>query len=275
MTERHTALIGFGQVRHKRSRPSPHAFVYSNFFVWLNMRSLPERGVAALPRNRWSALSFFDKDHGDGGDNALAWLDALLDANGLGHCKGDAWLHTYPRVWGYTFKPVSFWYCHDAAGQLGAVVAEVNNTFGERHVYVLPHAQLGAPIVAGKAFHVSPFCEVRGEYQFTFMHRSSGLASESSGHHPSHTVARIAYDDQAISAQRLPTLLTSVSGQLQPLVGASRRRALWRYPLMTLAVMARIHLQAFALWRKRVPFFYKPTPPAVAVTKAQANAKHN
>jgi DUF1365 family protein len=154
-------------------------------------------------------------------------------------------------------------------------VAEVNNTFGERHVYVLPHAQLGAPIVAGKAFHVSPFCEVRGEYQFTFMHRSSGLASESSGHHPSHTVARIAYDDQAISAQRLPTLLTSVSGQLQPLVGASRRRALWRYPLMTLAVMARIHLQAFALWRKRVPFFYKPTPPAVAVTKAQANAKHN
>lgn len=271
MPDRHTALIGFGQVRHKRSRPSPHAFVYRNFFIWLNMRSLPQQGVTALPRNRWSALSFFDKDHGDGGDNALAWLDALLEANGLGHCKGDAWLHTYPRVWGYTFKPVSFWYCHDEAGQLGAVVAEVNNTFGERHVYVLPHAQLGAPLVAGKAFHVSPFCEVRGEYQFTFMHRDSGLKN----HHPSHTVARIAYDDHAISTQRAPTLLTSVSGQLQPLVGASRRRALWRYPLMTLAVMARIHLQAFALWRKRVPFFYKPAPPAVAVTQARPHKKQN
>ena len=256
------ALIGFGQVRHRRTRPHSNAFTYDNFFVWLPMREWSDAGSPALPRNRFSALSFFDKDHGVGGGDALQWLDTLLDEHGLQHCKGALWLHTYPRVWGYTFKPVSFWYCHTHNGALGAVVVEVNNTFGERHIYVLPQVTLGKPVVAGKAFHVSPFCEVRGDYRFTFMHRHHGTK------HPTQTVARIEYDDQAISATRPPTLLTSVSGQLQPLTAKARMRALWRYPLMTLAVMARIHWQAWMLWRKKVPFFAKPIPPQRLVTKA-------
>jgi uncharacterized protein len=266
------ALIGFGQVRHARARPSTNAFVYSNYFVWLPMRQFPRDGSPALPRNRWSALSFFDKDHGAGGPDALAWLDTLLGEHHLAHCSGDVWLHTYPRVWGYTFKPVSFWYCHTPDGALGAVVVEVNNTFGERHIYVLPQVTLGVPVLAHKAFHVSPFCEVRGEYRFTFMHRfTAGGSGKAQCAHPSHTVARIEYDDTAIDASRVPTLLTSVSGALQALTPAARRRALWQYPFMTLAVMARIHWQAFVLWRKRVPFFTKPQPPARAVTQASTD----
>mgnify|MGYP002631116282 FL=1 len=274
-TDQSQALIGFGQVRHQRTRPSSNTFTYANYFVWLPMRTFNARGSSALPRNRWSALSFFDSDHGDGADNALQWLDTLLKEHGLSHCTGQAWLHTYPRVWGYTFKPVSFWYCHTASGELGAVVVEVNNTFGERHIYVLPQVALGKPILANKSFHVSPFCEVRGEYRFTFMHRfdrSQALDPRSSLHtHPSHTVARIEYDDQAIARGRTPTLLTSVSGQLEPLHATTRQRALWRYPLMTAAVMVRIHWQALVLWRKRVPFISKTKPPATAVTRAHAD----
>ena len=77
---------------------------------------------------------------------------------------GEVWLHTYPRVLGYVFKPVSFWYCHRADGSLAAVVAEVNNTFGERHCYLLagPDSASAANCAARKVFHVSPFCQRAG-----------------------------------------------------------------------------------------------------------------
>jgi DUF1365 family protein len=83
---------------------------------------------------------------------------------------GEVWLHCYPRVLGYTFKPVSFWYCHRRAdGSLRAIVVEVNNTFGERHCYLLDAPRYGVELQARKVFHVSPFCEVEGGYRFRFM----------------------------------------------------------------------------------------------------------
>ena len=74
---------------------------------------------------------------------------------------------------GYAFKPVSFWFCHRRDGALVAVIAEVNNTFGERHCYVLGDAPgtpigAGAELAAAKVFHVSPFCAVEGRYAFRF-----------------------------------------------------------------------------------------------------------
>jgi DUF1365 family protein len=106
----------------------------------LPMRSL-KNNSGALAVNRFSALSFFDKDHGDGRSpkegGALAWLDDVLRAEGIDDATGEIWLHCYPRVLGFTFKPVSFWYCHRPDGSLRAVLVEVNNTFGERHCYVL------------------------------------------------------------------------------------------------------------------------------------------
>ena len=133
------AMIGFGQVRHTRLRPTPHAFNYSTFFLMLPMRTLQATGNATLPINRTGAISFHDVDHGDGRDmkegGALAWLDELLHSEGITDATGEVWLHCYPRVLGYTFKPVSFWYCHAADNTLRAIVVEVNNTFGERHCY--------------------------------------------------------------------------------------------------------------------------------------------
>ena len=72
---------------------------------------------------------------------------------------------------GYVFKPVSFWHCHRPDGSLAAIVAEVNNTFGERHCYLLtgPTLAYGREMVANKVFHVSPFCHVQGSYRFRFM----------------------------------------------------------------------------------------------------------
>lgn len=141
------ALIGFGHVGHRRLRPVGNAFRYRTFFLMLPMRHLRARGSDALAVNRPGWLSFHDRDHGDGRGpergGALAWLDELLAGAGIQDATGEAWLQTYPRVLGHTFKPVSFWYCHTDQGALRAVVAEVNNTFGERHCYLLDQPAYG------------------------------------------------------------------------------------------------------------------------------------
>ena len=120
------ALIGFGQVRHTRLRPKHHAFAYGTFFLMLPMRTLRAVGDAVLPVNRAGAISFHDSDHGDGRSatqgGALAWLDELLQHEGITDATGEVWLHCYPRVLGYTFKPVSFWYCHATDDTLRAIV---------------------------------------------------------------------------------------------------------------------------------------------------------
>jgi uncharacterized protein len=259
-------MIGFGEVRHTRLRPAHHAFAYAGYFLLLPMRSMQDPAHAAsktcLTRNRFAPLSFFDTDHGDrrGMDTggALAWLDALLHTQGITDATGEAWLQCYPRVFGYAFKPVSFWFCHrppdQDGGALRAIVVEVNNTFGERHCYVLDQPRWGDRLDADKQFHVSPILHVRGQYHFRFM-RTRRAEGERS-------VARIDYDDGQGAM-----LQTSVSGALEPLTPASMRKALWRYPAMTLGVISRIHLQAARLWLKRVGFTSKPAAPAVAVTR--------
>ena len=153
-----------------RLRPVEHAFRYPGYFLMLPLRSLRTQPDAALRRNRLGWLSFHDSDHGEGGCDALAWFEQLLHSEGIADADGEVWLHTFPRVLGYVFKPVSFWYAHRADGSLAAVLAEVNNTFGERHAYLLagPDLDWGREQVARKQFHVSPFCEVRGEYRFRF-----------------------------------------------------------------------------------------------------------
>jgi uncharacterized protein len=260
-------MIGFGQVRHTRLAPVHNAFTYATYFLLLPMRSL-RSGQAAneggLAVNRRAALSFYDVDHGDGRGlaqgGALGWLDELLVREGILDATGEAWLHCYPRVWGYTFKPVSFWYCHraanDQAGSLRAIVVEVNNTFGERHCYLLDAPRYGAEISAAKVFHVSPFCAVEGRYRFRFMRTNCD------GGDAGKTLARIDYDDAAGAL-----LQTSVSGVLEPITPAALKKALWRYPAMTFGVVFHIHLQAVRLWLKRVRFFSKPAKPQDFVTR--------
>jgi DUF1365 family protein len=256
-------LIGFGQVRHARLRPAHHAFAYPTYFLLLPLRSLARQPDPHLARNRWAPLSFHDADHGDGRGpdqgGALAWVDALLREHGIDDASGEIWLHCYPRVLGYTFKPVSFWYCHRADGTLRAIVVEVNNTFGERHCYLLDAPRWGHELQADKVFHVSPFCRVEGRYRFRFLFAADGTR----------TVVRVDHDD----AQG-PLIQTSVNGVLEPLTARSSRHALWRHPAMTLGVIARIHWQALKLWRKRVQFFRKPDRPDAFVTRQAASDSH-
>ena len=234
-------LIAIGQVRHTRLRPVAHAFTYPTMFLLLPMRSLRATPPAdkVLAHNRRAPLSFHDRDHGDGRADALEWLDELLARAGIVDATGEAWLHCFPRVFGYTFKPVSFWYCHRADDTLRAIVVEVNNTFGERHCYLLDEPAWGRELQARKVFHVSPFCSVAGIYRFRFL-----LAFDRA-----RTVVSIDHDDSDG-----PLLRTSVSGSLRPATRAALALALCRFPLLTLGIFVRIRWQALRLWLARVPF---------------------
>jgi uncharacterized protein len=262
MSSENSPAIGFGQVLHSRLRPVPNRFRYPTYFLRLPLRSLAARPLALrwLKFNRPALFAVNDADHGDG-PPLLDWIDGLLRREGIEDATGEIWLHTFPRVAGYTFNPVSFWFAHRTDGRLRAVVCEVNNTFGERHSYLLAHADgrplaWGEEITARKALHVSPFCAVEGGYRFRLM------LTDADGAQAARFVARIDYDDGAG-----PLLQTSLSGSLTPLTDRSLLRAFFGYPLFTFGVIARIHWQALKLWIKRVPFHSKPAPPAQTVTR--------
>lgn len=236
-----------GQVMHRRLRPAGNTFVYPVFFVQLPLRALDSarRGLFAVDRP--GLLSFRSRDHGPrDGSPLLPWIEDILRRHGL-PADGAIVLQAFPRVLGFVFNPVSFWYCHDRAGRLVAVLAEVNNTFGGTHSYLLHES--GAPLADGqalrarKAFHVSPFCTVTGGYRFRF--RRDGAVQ----------VARIDYHDGDG-----PLLLTSISGRPQGFALRAQLAALLRMPLLTFGVVARIHWQALKLWLKKVPFYGARVP---------------
>ena len=259
------ALLGIGEVRHRRLRPVAHAFAYPTWFLLLPMRHLRAAPEPALRRNRFGLLSFHDADHGDGRGDSLAWLDALLAGEGIRDATGEVWLQCYPRVLGFVFKPVSFWYCHRVDGSLAAVVAEVNNTFGERHCYLLsgPGVGFGRELRARKDFHVSPFCAVAGDYRFRFLRTDLGPAVDAT--RAGRIVARVEHHDAAG-----PLLETSLSGALAALDRRRIARAFATVPLLTLGVVVRIHWQAFRLWCKGVPWRRKPEAPSSFVTRPPA-----
>ena len=248
-----------GQVRHARLRPLRHAFEYGIYFIRLPLRAIGQQPFALhlFSRNAFNLLSFCDRDHGDGQQALLPWIDALLKAEGVADADGEIWLQTMPRVLGYVFNPVSFWFCHRSDGALRAVLCDVRNTFGERHYYLLENGAeiaYGSQLSAKKVFHVSPFCGLDGGYCFRFMRARRGL-------HECH-LARIDYADSLG-----PVLQTSLSGQGRPMTDAGVARAFFAFPLMSLGVILRIHLQALRLWLRRVPFFAKPAAPQTKVSR--------
>lgn len=255
----------FGQVRHTRLRPVRHAFSYRVFYLRLPVRSFGNASLRCrlLSRNRFNLLSFHDADHGDGVQPLETWIDGLLRCHGIDDADGEAWLQTFPRVLGYVFNPVSFWFCHRSDGVLRAIVCEVNNTFGERHCYLLDSPdgiRNGQELAARKVFHVSPFCRIEGEYRFRFVHKTGHDAAVQ--RIACQSIACINYHDADG-----PLLNTSISGTGKPLNNANAARAFIGYPMMTLGVMAKIHWQALRLWLRRVPFHFKPAPPAAKITR--------
>jgi hypothetical protein len=257
-------MLGVGEVRHARLRPIRNAFAYPTYFLVLPLRTLRERPSPGLTRNRFAAVSFHDADHGDGRADCLAWLDEMLAREGVSNAGGEVWLQCYPRVLGFAFKPVSFWFCHRLDGTLAAVVAEVNNTFGERHCYLLQGDGLasGREVRVAKAFHVSPFCRIAGDYRFRFLRSDAHPIGPGQRIRPARTLACIDHHDE----QGL-LLKTSISGALVPLSSRAVARAFVTIPLLTVAILARIHGQALKLWWQRVPVVRKPAPPLSSPTR--------
>jgi uncharacterized protein len=259
------AYLLVGRVMHERLRPVPHRFTYPVFSVRCNLARLATLDNWWFGIDRWRPLGLSRRDYGPcTGGNLEPWMrQRLADADIP--ADGEIWLQTMPRVFGYAFNPVSFWFCHDAQGKLRALLAEVRNTFGERHSYLLSaegHAPIGddTVLVCRKILHVSPFCKVEGEYTFRV---------REGGHHSS--VAIDYSDGQGV------LIRTLVGARMDPLTGARALRALLRQPLLTILVVVRIHWQALRLLLKKVPFHGRHPQPAETpdmLSKYQADASH-
>ena len=147
-----------GKVGHARLGAKTNAFAYDSLFICFPLHQRRELASTLFGYNCWSLFGYHDADHGDGADPE-AWIRAILNLHGITAADGDIWLQTLPRILGFVFNPVSFWYCHDRQQQLRAVLCEVRNTFGERHCYLLTAVDHGVitadtELHSEKVFHV-------------------------------------------------------------------------------------------------------------------------
>jgi len=239
-----------GHVMHKRLWPRINQFTYGIYYLALPLDQLARINDGwRCGYNRKALVSFYDRDHGPrDGSSLTAWIRSILAQHDLAHVNGPVVLVTMPRVLGYVFNPVSFWLCHDAEGQLRAVLCEVNNTFGETHSYLCTHPegrtlQPDDVMQAHKLFHVSPFLTREGSYNFRF------------AVHPLKFGVWIDYFNPDGRAQ----LLTALTGCLAPLTRNSLRKAFWGTPLVGLRALALIHWQALKLVMKRSRYISKPS----------------
>lgn len=234
-------------VMHHRLRPAKHRFVYPIFMLRVDIQELcAENSVlnnAVFGVNRLRPLSMYFKDYGPrDGSSLYTWIQALLLSQQVPNVARVELL-SFPRIFGYAFNPISLWYCYNPDDQLTAVLAEVNNTFGEHHFYLL-RDQANSPItkesvlVSEKMMHVSPFCEIKGEYQFKFLEVGKKMK-----------VAIDYHDEQGLLLQ------TAIIGQQQNFNRGTLMKALLRQPFLTFGVFIKIHWHAALLWRKRVPFY--------------------
>ena len=250
-----------GTLAHARLGAERHRFQFPALGYVLDLDELSEleRRLPWFGYNHVRPVALHDRDHLDAGPGSIR--DKLLRLLATHDCADGVKrleLITHPRWFHAVFNPVSFHLAWRADGSLRAVVAEVNNTFGERHCYLLSGPTLGwdRPVTASKVFHVSPFCAIEGQYRFRFqLNGGAGPAR-------TYTMARVDHEDASG-----PLLQTCISGKLEPLTRASARRAFFSMPLMTFFVIARIHWHALRLALKRVPFHRQPTAPERFVTR--------
>ena len=229
-----------GTVMHARRSPRDHVFRYPVYMTLIDLDELPllDRVLPLFGWNRRAATSFRDADHID--------IHTTLRDSGIELGEGGRIeVLTNLRVLGYVFNPVSFWWCRYADGSLACIVAEVNNTFGERLPYVLRPAPGGEParrvFETDKQLHVSPFMPMDQSYTWWFSEPGAELS--------------VRMDVHEEGRRDFHATLTAHRVRLTP---RSLRFVLLRYPLMPAKVIARIHWQALRLRLKRTPFYRKP-----------------
>lgn len=245
-----TSAIYTAKVMHKRLFPKVNQFTYGVYYLALPLDQLGRLDDGwRFGVNRRALVSFHERDHGARDGSPLEpWIRGILAEHAAHVAITDITLITMPRIFGYVFNPVSFWMCFDASQQLRAVLAEVHNTFGEAHNYLIVHADgraLAADdlLYARKIFHVSPFLPREGSYQFRFAYNPESMG------------VTINYYDAEGQLQ----LITMLSGQFKAFNPMNLRRAFWQHKLVTLKTISLIHYQAIKLIAKGVRYIVKPS----------------
>lgn len=247
-----------GAVTHQRFAPRRHRMRYDLFQMLLDLDEAPilSARLRWFSLNRFNLLSFHDRDHGDGRSRGLrGWVDETLAAAGLPWRGGKVRLLCMPRLLGHVFNPLSIYYCHGPGGELTAMLYEVNNTFGERHSYLIPVPPGSGDEIrqsCAKAFYVSPFMDMDMRYDFRLTLPRETVT----------TAVRGAGPDGA------PLIVAIFQGQRAMMTDAAVIRVLAAFPFLTLKVVAAIHLEAFKLAAKGLRLRRRPTPPGEAVTVA-------
>jgi uncharacterized protein len=242
------------RVMHRRLTAPLYRFVYRVFYLLVDIDRLDalHARFRFFSCNRFNLLSLRVRDYGDG-SGLRAWATRQLAGAGLDLGGGRIRLLTLPRVLGWSFNPISLWYCEDVQGQTRAVIVEVRNTFGERHSYLL--ASAAGPFayeqvhVKEKCFHVSPFLDLVGQYQFRLTPPGERL--------------RVLIHE---TREGVPVLDATLAAERQALTDARIVKAVLLMPWMTLKVVAGIHWEALKIWLRGARFHRKPAPPTVETT---------
>lgn len=248
------------RITHTRYSPKPYALAHRLTYLSVTLADLPRLPRRFLSRNGFGLFSLNDRDYGNSAADMDTWIASAFQSAGAVKPAGRIVLVTLPRVLGFVFNPVSFWLCHDETGALGAVLAEVNNTFGERHCYLCRMPD-GGPITSGseieaeKVFHVSPFLPADGQYRFRFIENGDRLAMRIDLYRESRRV-----------------LSATIAGRRSTLTSGRLLKSFLRHPFPTLQVITLIHYHAARLYLRGLKYVSKPEPPRDFITSSHLTA---
>jgi DUF1365 family protein len=243
------AALYVGEVMHARLKPIGHRFSYRVMSLLIDLGRLPEadRQSPLFGVNRAALYSFREADHGARDGSALrAYAQHCAAERGVDLTGGRVLLLCFPRLLGYTFNPLSVYFCYRANGELALLIYEVRNTFGEIHAYVLPvkASEISAAGVRqqqDKLLYVSPFVEMAMRYHFRILPPGDCVR------------LRILETDRDG-----PLLAATFSGRRRALNSKALLAAFFALPLVTLKIMAAIHWEALRLWLKGARLVPRP-----------------